>query len=418
MKPSRLLFLQSDFFRNVSYQMIGTGLAQVLPFAATPILTRLYTQQDFALYTSFFAVASILVVGVGARYQFAIILPRKNSEAIKLFTLSIYITVLYSVLLIAAVWVLEKYGFSRQGVGAYFIPVYVLFFGLWTSFTYLSIRKKTFLQNAIAKVLQAVFYIVTAIILGLLKITLFGLILGKIVGVVASVLYLFKGSFIKIQYTKVENLKALAKSYLDYPKYGLLPAFLDIMSVQGLILILTRFYPTQDLGYFGLTALVLSAPLGLIGGSFKDVFYQRITSLINNREFERAILLFKRSALGLLLMGLPICAIIYFFGADIFKVVFGEKWTRSGEFASLLSISFLIQLIVSPLSSIFNAANKLKIASLWQTLYFITTFLTLGTSAYVFKLSIESLFFVYVIHEVILYLIYLSLQYWTLKNLK
>lgn len=413
----RLKFLQSDFFRNVSYQMIGTGLAQLLPFAATPILTRLYTEQDFAVYTSFFAVASILVIGVGARYQFAIILPRKSSEALKLFTLSIYITFLYSIVLIAAVWILEKNGISHQGIGAYFIPVYVLFFGVWTSLTYLSIRKKTFLQNAIAKVLQAVFYIITGIVLGLLKITLLGLILAKVVGVLASAAYLFRGSYIKIQYTKVENLKAVATTYLDYPKYGLLPAFLDIMSVQGLILILTRFYPTQDLGYFGLTALVLSAPLGLIGGSFKDVFYQKITSLINAKDFEKAIFLFKRSAVGLFLLGLPVCGIIYFFGADIFKVVFGEKWLRSGEFASLLSVSFLIQLVVSPLSSIFNAANKLKIASLWQTLYFITTFLTLGISAYGFKLSIESLFFVYVIHEIILYTLYLLLQYWTLKNL-
>lgn len=415
--PSRLKFLQSDFFRNVSYQMIGTGLAQLLPFAATPILTRLYSEEDFALYTSFFAVASILVVGVGARYQFAIILPRKNSEAIRLFTLSIYITIVYAIILMAMVWILDKNHISHQGIGAYFIPVYVLFFGWWTSLTYLSVRKKTFLQNAIAKVLQAVFYIITGIVLGFLKVTLLGLILAKIVSVLASALYLFKGSFIKIQYTKIENLKAVAKSYSDYPKYGLLPAFLDIMSVQGLILILTRFYTTQDLGFFGLTALVLSAPLGLIGGSFKDVFYQRITSLINNREFERAILLFRRSALGLLLVGLPICGIIYFFGPDIFKIVFGEKWVRSGAFASMLAISFLFQLVVSPLSSIFNAANKLKIASLWQATYFVTTFLTLGISAGVLNLGIESLFFVYVIHEVILYTLYLLLQYWTLKHL-
>jgi len=420
----RFKFTESEFLKNVSYQMVGTGLAQLLPFAATPILTRLYSETDFALYTSFFAIAGIFVVGAGARYQYAIVLPKDDNEALRIFMLSIYISIVYTILLFAFYGLFNNIIDHDLGKGVYFIPLYVFFFGVWTSFSNLSIRNKSFLKNAIAKVLQSISYILVAVGTGVLNFSFNGLIVAKIFGVLVSVAYLLNRSSVKINSSSVrtiysfESLKGVAMKYKEYPKYGLIPAFLDIASVQGLILILTRFYSTTDLGYFGLTNLVLSAPLGLIGGSFKDVFYQRIASMIIRRDFENALRFFKKSALGLFLIGLPICIIIYFFGVDIFSFVFGKRWGRSGEFAAMLSASFLVQLVVSPLSSVFNAASKVKVASLWQTLYFISTFLTLGVSASVFELQVETLLFLYVIHEVILYSIYLLLQYWTLKQLR
>ena len=75
-------------------------MAQVLPFLATPILTRLFTEEDFATYTSFFAVASIFAVGVSGKYHLAIVLPEKEVDAKKIFWLSIYLTVAYALLLV------------------------------------------------------------------------------------------------------------------------------------------------------------------------------------------------------------------------------------------------------------------------------------------------------------------------------
>ncbi|MBZ0244357.1 MAG: hypothetical protein K8H85_00270 [Cyclobacteriaceae bacterium] len=413
----RLDLFKSEFFRNVSYQMVGTGVAQLIPFMASPLLTRLYTEDDFAVYTSFFAIASILAVGVGGRYQFAIVLPKKNSEAIRIFTLSIYLTIFYAIILLIAAWSIRSSLSETYKSIVFFIPPYVLIFGIWTSFSYLSVREKTFFHNASAKVLQSLLYIASSIALGALRVTSFGLVIGKISGVIISWLYLQRKSRIKFVYTKLRELHYVAKAYVEYPKYGFIPAFLDIASVQGIILILSKFYTMGELGSFGLTTLILSAPLGLISGSFKDVFYQKIVTLINRAEFAEASSFYKKSAIGLVMVGLPVWAIIFFFGPEIFSFVFGEQWVRSGEFASILSFSFLIQLVVSPLSSIFNAANKLKIASIWQTLYFFSTFLTLGVSASVLKINVNDLLYVYVVHEVILYSIYFLMQFWTLKRL-
>jgi len=397
---------------------VGTGVAQALPLLATPILTRVFSERDFAIYTSFFAFATIFAVGVGAKYPMALVLPKEDLEAGKLFTLSIYITVLYA--LVIAVIFIAFNDILPQNLGAvsYFIPLYVLFFGIWTSFSNLSIRFKKFKDNAVAKVIQSLGYIVAALLLGLTKFTLYGLVLAKIIGTFISWLFLYKKSSVKMGLIEPAKLKGVAMEYIDYPKYGVVPAFLNTISSQALVLIITKFYSTEELGQFGLTYIVLSAPLALIGTSYKDVFYQRMAYLINSEDFRGALRLFKRSAATLFFLGLPICITLNFLGEYLFGFVFGEKWITAGEFASILAFSFLIKLVVSPLSSIFNAASKLKVSSIWQTLYFATTFLTLGACTLLFECTINKLLYIYVIHELIIYTIYFLLQYRTLRKFR
>lgn len=396
--------------------MLGIGFAQALPLLFTPLLTRLFSENDFAVYTSFFAVGSVFAVGAGARYQYAIMLPKRNGEAVKIFSLSIYLTVIYAFLLFLFLLIFRNIDF-QLGNAVFLVPIFVLLFGVWNAFSNLSIRYKTFKQNSFAKVLQSIFYIITGIALGLLKLTFLGLVFAKMIGVSASMLFLFKKSVAKFRTTKLEDLKIVAKKYIDYPKYGFLPAFMNTASGQAMVIILMNFYPQSELGYFGLTFMILSAPISLIGASFKEVFYQKITFLLNRNEYNKSRSLFNKSAIGLLIIGTPFCLILFFFGSDIFSFAFGNQWERSGEFASILSFAFLIQLVVSPLSSIFNAANKLKIASYYQILNFITTFITLGVSAYFLKLEIEQLLYVFLVHELILYSIYFIMQFKTMKSL-
>lgn len=398
--------------------MLGTGIAQILPFLATPLLTRLYTEEDFANYTSFFALATIFAVGVGGKYHMAIVLPKSEARALRLFTLSIYLTVAYTFLLGIGFFILSQFSVPDLGPLVYFVPLYVLFFGIWNSFTLLSIRKKTFRYNAYSKIMQSVGYILTAVVLGLAKISLYGLVLAKILGTMGSWGYLFGKSGIRTSLIPIKKLKQVAQEYIDYPKYGIAPALLNTISTQAIILVLTAYYTVDDLGYYGLTYMVLSAPLGLIGTSYRDVFYQKIADLVNQRRFSEGIVFFKKSAWVLFAMGISIAIILYFFGPGLFSLVFGSKWVRSGEFASILAMSFVFKIVASPLSSIFNAANELKTASVWQVGYFVTTFLTLGISVYVLDLNVITLLYVYVAHEVILYTLYFLLQFRTLSKFK
>ena len=83
---------KSEFSRNVLTLMTGTTIAQAIPIAISPILTRIYTPEDFGMFALYMSVASILSVVATGRYELAIMLPKKDEDAVNIVALSIIIS--------------------------------------------------------------------------------------------------------------------------------------------------------------------------------------------------------------------------------------------------------------------------------------------------------------------------------------
>lgn len=79
---------RSPYARNVITLMTGTGLAQAIPVAISPILTRLYSPEDFGVFALYLATVSIVSVLVTGRYELAIFPPKRDRDARQDKTLS------------------------------------------------------------------------------------------------------------------------------------------------------------------------------------------------------------------------------------------------------------------------------------------------------------------------------------------
>ena len=86
------LLPRSEFVRNVLTLITGTTIAQAIPIAIGPILTRIYTPEEFGLYGIFIAIVSIVSVVATARYELAIIQPKLDKDVNHLVALSIFFT--------------------------------------------------------------------------------------------------------------------------------------------------------------------------------------------------------------------------------------------------------------------------------------------------------------------------------------
>jgi len=64
---------KSDFSHNVLTLMTGTTVAQAIPLAISPILTRIYTPHDFGLLALFISIAFIFGSIANAKYEQVII---------------------------------------------------------------------------------------------------------------------------------------------------------------------------------------------------------------------------------------------------------------------------------------------------------------------------------------------------------
>ena len=79
--------------------MTGTGMAQTITILFSPILTRLFTPEEFGIFYLFSALADILVIFATGRYELAILIPKDEKDAANTFWTAGFLSTVFSVLL-------------------------------------------------------------------------------------------------------------------------------------------------------------------------------------------------------------------------------------------------------------------------------------------------------------------------------
>jgi len=74
----RRLLPKNAFVRSVSVLVGGTAGAQILLVLAAPLLTRLYTPEDFGLLAVYASLLALIGVISSLRYELAIPLPEDD----------------------------------------------------------------------------------------------------------------------------------------------------------------------------------------------------------------------------------------------------------------------------------------------------------------------------------------------------
>lgn len=406
------LLKNNEFAKNVLTLMTGTVLAQAVPIAIIPILTRIFTPEDFGLLALYGAFVSILGVIATGRYEIAIMLPKENEEARVLLQVSALVALCISIFISIPlfIWNTEIANFlGNQAIAPwlYLVPISVLLTGVYQALTYWNNRQKKFNNTAVSRVNQSLFQGMTQTSLGFAQIS-GGLIWGQFLGIVSSITYLLRKdrSYQKvIQKTKVSTLKLEMKKYQRFPKYGIVGGLCDAGALQMPVLMLTKYYSTTVTGMFSLTFRVLNMPTSIISSAIGQVFFQKIVEISHNAP-EKLNSYVIKMFLFLFLIYLPAVPILFVWGDTIFAFVFGEEWRQAGVYSGYLVIAVAIQFAVSPLSAVMTLGNNIRMGTYWKVLYL----LTIITTLYFYSSApVEQFFLAFVVHEVILYIIYLVL---------
>lgn len=392
--------------------MTGTVLAQAVPIAIIPILTRIFTPEDFGLLALYGAFVSILGVIATGRYEIAIMLPKENEEARVLLQVSALVALFISIFISIPlfIWNTEIASFLGNKAIApwlYLVPISVLLTGVYQALTYWNNRQKKFKNTAVSRVNQSLFQGMTQTGLGFAKIT-GGLIWGQFIGIISSITYLLRKdrSYRKIlQKTEVSTLKLQMKKYQKFPKYGIIGGLCDAGATQMPVLMLTKFYSSTVTGMFSLTFRVLNMPTAIISSAIAQVLFQKVVE-ISQKAPEKLNSYIIKMFLFLFLLYLPAVPILFIWGDTLFAFVFGEEWGQAGIYAGYLVIAVAIRFAVSPLSAVLGLEKNIKKGVFWQVLYLCTMTPTLYICS---SLTVEQFFLAFVIHEVVLYIIYLML---------
>ncbi len=343
---------KSTYILQILTLMSGTIIAQVLMLAIIPVLTRLYTPEEFGIYSLFLSIVFILGVVASWKYELAIMLPKRDRDAQALVFLSLIITISMvlattMILLIFHTALIEH--FPELSSIIWLIPVGVLLTGLFQIFTAYSSRHQFYKKIASVKVTNA-FTIASVQTMFRYLLNWNGLISGKIIADTVSV-SLFVSYHIKKQTLQLKNFSKRriyynAKKYDNFPKYQSFTTFLNAISQNIPVLMLTALFSPAAAGLYALTVRVLQAPVSLIGGSTREVYYQRASKMYANGE--NIFRLYMKTTLGLVKIFFIPFVVVLFFGETIFGWIFGQEWIESGHIAQILIVWFLFLFINTP----------------------------------------------------------------------
>ena len=338
--------------------MTGTTIAQAIPIAISPVLTRIYTPEDFGIFALYISIVSFIAIVVTARYEIAIMLPKSEKEAINILALSILITLcIFFVVTFIIIFFKESILniLNARGLGniIYLVPISILLAGLSQSFNYWSNRKEYFKNMANAQIAQSISIGVFQPLLKYIGIDS-GLILGNIVGRFISVFVLMhkfiKNDTASLQYVKKDVMMEQMIKYKDFPLVNSLHAFSDIVRNSGSVMFISSFFGATILGFYSLSLRVLQVPIGIIGSALGQILFKKFSSLYN--ENQTLYPYTKNIVIKLIIIALPTFGILFFIAPDLFAFVFGEKWRVAGEYSQILIPYLFINFILSPITSL------------------------------------------------------------------
>ena len=358
----------SEFSKNVITLLTGTMLAQALPIPISPILTRLYSPDDFGVFALFMSLTSIFGIIITARYELAIMLPKSNSDAANLVVLSLSIAFSLSIILLIVVFVFNDQIVSFLGNTdlknwLYFIPLSVLLTGVYQSLNYWSNRNKKYKRLASAKVIESSIKGGANTGFGFLNIGAIGLVFGKIIGQLFSTLFLFfsvkKNNNNFFEDVSINRMKQMVKKYDKFVKYDL-PSSISFSVYSNMaIVFFNKFFESAISGFYFFANRLLKVPFSFFINAFSDVFYQKLSTttdlnIISKEVNNYSIKLLKFTIIPFLLIIYSSCFYVEF--------VFGDEWGDLWKYMYIFSLPIYIALMLSPYGHVLKVVNRQEVS--------------------------------------------------------
>lgn len=377
----RFSFFKKEFVKNVLTLITGSAISQVITYLAILILTRLFSPELFGVYLLFSSSILILKPITSLQYELAIVLQKKDKDAINILVLSLIILVILSLFLMLIIvlfkqTILSFLEIEKLSFFIYFIPLSTLLYGSIISLNYWNNRLLNFKNIASGKVIKASVMSASQILTGTTILNTLGLIPGIILGQIGELFFLLKKSTASIHELKNEislnRMYFLAKKYKDIPLLNTIISFLNTLSNEIPMLMITKYFGLSTAGIYGLAIKVGRAPSGIIQESVSQVFFNKATETYNKKKSLEKII--KKTFLQLfkisILIFTPLTIISFFL-----DTIFGEEWLAVGSYLRILIPWLFIMFLSSPITPLIVILNKQKTILFYDVLLLISRFL-------------------------------------------
>lgn len=361
----------AQFFGHLAKTMGASIVQFLITLCATPIMTRLYAPEAYAVFGNINTTASVLI-GIGL-----LSLPNaycaEKEEGERSHLLRIMVLLLIGLVLFAVAGVLLAQLVSLPQLDAIptwsllMLPVLTLTYGLRQIFVNMAIQSARFAHLSLSQVVEP-------LVARGLSIALGGGIGGNplfILGAVSA------GHLTAIRILRRHTLKQLAqrvselpshttrfaaslRKYREYAIYNTVSQQAQPAAMLAIQMGITTAFSAHLAGQYILAVSILTLPVSLVALATAPVLYHHFIETEKNQpeQFPRFVIL---ATLAYLLAGTLICLPVIFYGEQLFTIAFGQVWAYAGHIAGLLSLAYITQFALTGVQSVLMVTRRLKL---------------------------------------------------------
>ena len=345
----------SSYWRDVAWQSSGASLAQLVGIVGMPVLTRLYTPEDFAVQSLFLQVVAYATALVTWRYEYFVQLPKSDVDVNALNRLVLALgclTVLGSTPLL---W------FFRYTIAAQLGNSDVAIWLLWAPTTAVLVSWTLAIQNnaqrggdvktsGLSELVGKLVYVSTGLIAAQVHSGTAGLIMTSAVAAIgkSTLVMALRPAWLKASLQC--EVRAVARVRSRYGRLATSTVVAHLLSTSTFaipLVAIARLYGAEILGQFALVMATIFLPSGLLGTAIGQVYYQRAAR--QWAEGSSFFGLWRDMVHKLLIIGVPVYAIVALLSELAYPLVFGDRWALAGEFATWMSVAALVSFVSSPI---------------------------------------------------------------------
>ena len=366
---------KNNFARNIVLLSSASVLAQLINITSMPLLSRLYSPEDFGVLSLFSSVLGLLSTISGFRYYLVLPLARRERYVHSIVWLSVLLQFSFMLIIIFTVFIGGRYlADTRYAVlypYRYLVPGGVFAISIYGMSVQWVIREKSFSLIAKTKLTQTLIAFLVKIAGAYAGLRPLGLLLGFVAGQSCGGIKLIR-HIIQLKGKPRINFTHIKRSAISYRNMFLIDtpgALLNTAGAYMLPIIIAYYYADDIVGSFSMAQNLLILPGVIIGQSIGQVFSQKAgearyngtLASVTGKVFE----LLARTGLYPVLL----CSL---FAPDIFDITLGSQWREAGYFASIIAPWVSINFIYSPMSILFTTLMIQRTALVFTSVYTVT----------------------------------------------
>lgn len=326
----------------------GRLIVQLIGIVTIPILTRLYLPDHFGVTQILDSLLTILAVTVCWKFEMAIPLAQNDQETVEITAISAAATLITTLLVALLIGLYRDriaswYRMPELRSLLWFLPVFTLLAGLKHLLTFFASKEEHFRSVATSEVVYSLTDRAAALTWGIWhEPSSLGMLLARLLAHASRILTLIRSDGSRLMYLfrqasfSASSFCATLRRYQKFPLFQIWTVFLNTISAQLPPLLLGRFFETEIVGYYALSARIVALPMTLLRDAITTVSFPMMAKTY--QETGSLTDMTRQMFLRLLQIASFPTAVFGVFGVSIFYAFFGEQWIDAGEYARLLAI--------------------------------------------------------------------------------